>query len=153
MAHPPYLGWQIDWPLFVKVPFHSEGHEWKKGDHYPWRTIGFSGVKEESVARLYNSGYLYHNPELEKETKVGDRLNEMNKAQIETLVGLLNAEVKSNTNSTAEYNAKKCKISKIEEKQRGLVRSFLRNNSWVQDRFYEIRDQILDANHAAFDKE
>jgi glucuronate isomerase len=144
MSHPHYLSWQVDWPLFVKVPFDSEGRTWQRGEHYPWRTLGINGVKEQSVARLYNSGYLYHNPDLEKETKVGDRLNEMTNAQLETLVGLLNAEVKSKTQSVTEFNAKKCKLSKIESKQRGLVRSFLRNNSWVEEKFYEIRDKILD---------
>jgi glucuronate isomerase len=144
MSHPHYLSWQVDWPLFVKVPFDSEGRTWQRGEHYPWRTLGINGIKEQSVARLYNSGYLYHNPDLEKETKVGDRLNEMTNAQLETLVGLLNAEVKSKTQSVTEFNTKKCKLSKIESKQRGLVRSFLRSNSWVEEKFYEIRDKILD---------
>ena len=137
MPHPNYLGWQIDWPLFVKIPFGS----YSRGDHYDWVK---KDIDPARVALLYSTGHLYHNKELEKETKVGDRLNEMNMGQLDTLVALLNAEVKSRTNSIAEYTSKKIKQSKIEEKQRAFVRSFLRHNRWIEDKFYEIRDSILD---------
>jgi hypothetical protein len=106
---------------------------------------GLIATSLPAVSSLYLTGYLYHNTELEVETKVGDRLNEMNTLQLERLVTLLNAEVKARTNSVTEYTAKKCKQSKIDDKQRGLLRSFLRNNRWIEDRFYEIRDDILDA--------
>jgi hypothetical protein len=145
MTHPHYLGWQIDWPVFIKMPFVADGKEWKKGEHFNWLN---RDLKPNSVAQLYNSGYLYHNKELEKETKVGDRLGEMSMGQLDTLVTLLNAEVKSRTNSTAEYTSKKIKQSKIEEKQRAFVRNFLRHNRWIEDKFYEVRDNILDAKMA-----
>ena len=137
MPHPHYLGWQIDWPLFVKTPFGN----YKKGEHYDWVK---KDIDPSRVAQLYATGHLYHNKELEKETKVGDRLNEMSMGQLDTLVSLLNAEVKSRTNSTAEYTSKKIKQSKIEEKQRAFVRSFLRHNRWIEEKFYEVRDSILD---------
>jgi hypothetical protein len=137
MPHPHYLGWQIDWPLFVKVPFG----DYKKGDQYDWVKKDIDPVR---VAQLYATGHLYHNKELEKENKVGDRLNEMSQTQLNNLVTLLNAEVKARTNSTAEYTSKKVKQSKIEEKQKALVRSFLRHNRWIEEKFYEIRDNILD---------
>jgi uncharacterized protein involved in exopolysaccharide biosynthesis len=142
MTHPHYLGWQIDWPLFVKTPFTADGEEWERGEHFNWLN---RGIDPSAVSRLYDTGFLYHNTDLEVETKVGDRLNEMTTAQLDRLVTLLNAEVKSRTNSVTEYTAKKCKQSKIDDKQRGLVRSFLRNNRWIEDKFYEIRDNILDA--------
>lgn len=142
MTHPRYLGWQIDWPLFVKTPFTADGEEWEQGEHFNWLNRGIDPL---AVSRLYSTGFLYHNTELEVETKVGDRLNEMTTAQLDRLVTLLNAEVKSRTNSVTEYTAKKCKQSKIDDKQRGLVRSFLRNNRWIEDKFYEIRDSILDS--------
>lgn len=145
MTHPHYLGWQIDWPVFVKTPFISDGKEWQRGEHFNWLN---RNLPAQSVGILYNSGYLYHNTELEAETKVGDRLNEMTTAQLDTLVTLLNAEVKARTNGVTEYTAKKCKQSKIDDKQRGLIRSFLRNNRWIEDKFYEIRDSILDAPKA-----
>lgn len=137
MTHPIYLSWQIDWPLFVKLPFG----DFKKGDHFNWLQLN---VDPSRVAQLYASGFVYHNKELEKETKVGDRLDELEGADLEKLVMLLNVEVKARTNSTNEYNAKKCKQSKIDAKQRGLLRSFLRNNRWVEEKFFEIRDKILD---------
>ena len=137
MPHPHYLGWQIEWPLFVKIPFG----DYKKGDQYDWVKKDIDPVR---VAQLYATGHLYHNKELEKENKVGDRLNEMSQAQLNNLVTLLNAEVKARTNSTSEYTSKKVKQSKIEEKQKALVRSFLRHNRWIEEKFYEIRDNILD---------
>ena len=139
MTHPQYLGWQIDWPLFVKVPFG----EYKRGELFDWVKIDVDPVR---VAQLYATGHLYHNKDLEKENKVGDRLNEMSSSQLNSLVNLLNAEVKARTNSTTEYNSKKLKQSKIDEKQRAFVRSFLRHNRWIEDKFYEIRDTILDAD-------
>ena len=141
MSHPHYLGWQVDWPIFVKTPFAADDKNWERGEHFNWLN---RGISPQSVAILYSTGYLYHNPELEKETKVGDRLGEMDSAQLQTLVSLLNAEVKAKTNSTSEYTAKKCKQSKIDEKQRGLIRSFIRNNRWIEEKYYAIRDDILD---------
>ena len=136
MTHPIYLSWQIDWPLFVKLPFG----DFKKGDHFNWLQLN---VDPSRVAQLYATGFVYHNKELEKETKIGDRLEELEGADLEKLVMLLNAEVKARTNSTNEYQAKKCKQSKIDAKQRGLLRSFLRNNRWIEEKFFEIRDSIL----------
>ena len=140
MAHPPYLGWQIDWPVFIKAPFTADDKVWAKGEHFDWVN---RDIKPSAVAQLYNSGYLYHNKELEKETKVGDRLDELTASQLQTLVNLLNAEVKSKTNSASEYTSKKIKFSKIESKQRAFVRSFLRHNRWIEEKFYEFRDGIL----------
>jgi len=137
MTHPSYLGWQIDWPVFVKVPFQ----DYKQGDHFDWVSKDVDPLR---VAQLYSIGQIYHNKELEKQVKVGDRLEEMDGGQLETLVRALNVEVKARTNSTSEYTSKKCKQSKIDSKQRALLRSFLRNNRWVEEKFFEIRDSILD---------
>ena len=136
MPHPHYLGWQIDWPLFVKIPFGS----YSKGEHYDWVK---KDIDPARVAQLYSTGHLHHNKELEKETKVGDRLDEMSAGQLQTLVNLLNAEVKVKSNSASEYTSKKVKFSKLEDKQRAFVRSFLRHNRWIEDKFYEFRDGIL----------
>lgn len=141
MTHPTYLGWQMDWPVFVKMPFTADGKDWQKGEHFNWLN---RNIRPEAVAQLYSTNFIYHNKELEVETKVGDRLGEMDTAQLGKLVALLNAEVKAKTNSTSEFNAKRCKQSKIDDKQRGLIRSFIRNNRWIEDFFYETRDNILD---------
>jgi hypothetical protein len=127
----------MDWPVFVKIPFSG----YKQGEHFDWVS---KNVDPSRVAQLYSTGQIYHNKELEKETKVGDRLEEMDAPQLEALVRLLNNEVKARTNSTSEYTAKKCKQSKIESKQRALLRSFLRNNRWIEEKFFELRDGILE---------
>jgi len=139
--HPTHLGWQVDWPVFVKLPLLADSKNWKRGEHFNWLE---RGMQQDKIATLYASGYLYHNTELEVQSKVGDRLSELAGKELETLVNLLNAEVKSRTSSTAEFEAKKCKKSKIDDKQRGLVRRFLNSNRWVTEDFYEIRDKILD---------
>ena len=138
--HPSYLGFQVDWPLFIKNPLTADNKNWKRGDHFNWLE---RGLAQDRVAILYASGYLYHNSELEVQTKVGDRLSELAGKQLETLVNLLNAEVKSRTSSQSEFDTKKCKKSKIDDKQRGLIRRFLNNNRWITEDFYAIRDRVL----------
>ena len=139
--HPTYLGWQVDWPVFIKMPLSANGKNWKRGDHFNWLE---RSMDEDKVASLYVSGYLHHNKELEVQTKVGDRLSELAGKELESLVNLLNVEVKSRTSSSSEFEAKKCKKSKIDDKQRGLIRRFLNSNRWITEDFYEIRDKILD---------
>ena len=139
--HPTYLGWQVDWPVFVKLPLLADSKNWKRGEHFNWLE---RGMQQDKIATLYASGYLYHNTELEVQSKVGDRLSELAGKELETLVNLLNAEVKARTSSTAEFETKKCKKSKIDDKQRGLIRRFLNSNRWITEDFYEIRDKILD---------
>ena len=138
--HPHYLGLQIDWPLFIKIPFTADNKNWKKGEHFNWLE---RNIEAPAVATLYASGYLHHNKELEVQNKVGDRLSEMDSRQLDTLVNLLNAEVKSRTSSTSEFENKKCKKSRIADKQRGLIRRFLNANRWINEDFYTIRDKIL----------
>ena len=138
--HPTYLGWQVDWPVFIKMPVSANGKNWKRGEHFNWLE---QSIDQDKVAILYATGYLYHNKELEVQSKVGDRLSEFSGNQLETLVNLLNAVVKDRTSSTNEYNIKKCKKSKIDDKQRGLIRRFLNNSAWITEDFYRIRDKIL----------
>ncbi len=138
--HPTYLGWQVDWPVFIKLPVSANGKNWKRGEHFNWLE---QGIDQDKVATLYATGYIHHNKELEVQSKVGDRLSELSGKQLDTLVNLLNAVVKDRTSSTNEYNIKKCKKSKIDDKQRGLIRRFLNNSAWVAEDFYNIRDKIL----------
>jgi hypothetical protein len=139
--HPSYLGFQIDWPVFVKVPFVADGKQLKRGDHFNW--VGMHNVTEEKVATLYAAGFIYHNRELEVQNKVGDRLSEMNGQKLASLVNLLNAEVKSRTSSTTEFERKRCKKSTLDDKQRALIRRFLLSNTWITEDFYRIRDNLL----------
>ena len=138
--HPRYLGWQVDWPIFVKVPFTADGKYWKKSEHFNWAE---RNLEMKDVASLYAQGFVYHNTELNKANKVGDRLSEMNAEDLKSVVTQLNAIVKDRTSSNQEFNNKKCKQSKIEDKQRGLIRRFLNHNPWITEDFYTIRDTIL----------
>ena len=138
--HPSYLGFQVDWPLFIKMPVEANGKKWKRGEHFNWLE---QSIDQDKVAILYATGYLYHNKELEVQNKVGDRLSELSGKQLDTLVTLLNAIVKDRTSSANEFNIKKCKKSKIDDKQRGLIRRFLNNSAWISEDFYRIRDDIL----------
>jgi len=140
MTHPSHLGFQVDWPVFVKMPLSADGKEWKRGDHFNWLE---RSIDEQKVAVLYASGYIYHNKELEVQNKVGDRLSEMNSEKLASLVNLINAEVKSRTSSTSEFESKRCKKSTIDDKQRGLIRRFLLTNRWITEDFYKMRDSIL----------
>jgi len=139
--HPNYLGFQVDWPVFVKMPFTSFGKPWKKRQHFDWQNqINPDPAK---ISILYSAGYIHHNEVLEVETKVGDRLGEMNTEQLTSLVRLMNNHVKKVTSTVTEYNKKKCKQSLVDDRQRGLIRSFLRNNAYIMDIFYETRDKLL----------
>lgn len=138
--HPRYLGWQVDWPVFVKIPFSADGHEWKRQEHFNWAE---RGIDRETVATIYSTGHIYHNYVLEKQNKVGDRLGELNAEQLKRLVVQLNDIVKRRTTTTKEFQDKRCKQSKLEDKQRALIRRFLNRNQWIVEDFYEIRDYIL----------
>jgi len=138
--HPTYLGIQVDWPLFVKMPLNADGKLWKTGDHFNWLE---RGIDADKVASLYVTNYVHHNEELAVQNKVGDRLSELAGKQLDTLVNLMNVEVKKRTSSNTEYEAKKCKKSKLDDKQRGLIRRFLNVSHWITEDFYEIRDSII----------
>lgn len=137
MTHPIYLGWQIDWPLFVKAPFSEHG----RGELFDWVRLG---LEPQRVSQLYNAGFLYHNKDLEIQYKVGDRLDEMDIEKMTSLVRLMNDVVKKKAVTAQEYNRVKCTQSKIETKQRAFIRSFLRNNPWIQEQFESFRDHLLE---------
>lgn len=138
--HPRYLGFQVDWPVFVRMPFSADGRNWKRYEHFNWAE---RGIEQKAVATLYAQGLIYHNSALEKQTKVGDRLGELNAEQLKRLVVQLNDIVKKRTTTQKEFQDKRCKQSKLEDKQRGLIRRFLNRNQWILEDFYEIRDYIL----------
>lgn len=137
------IEFQYDWPVFVRsrhYPIIVNGKVFEYQDHVPWKEMG---VSEDIVKTWFISSLAYHNTDLEVQTKVGDRLSEMNGQQLETLVDRMNVIIRSRTNSTNEFQAKRCKKSKIDDKQRGLIRSFLRANRWIEEDFFSIRKDIL----------
>jgi len=118
------MPFQLDRPVFVTRPFQSWGRQLKKGDEFKWKEIG---VAEEKTLILYREGFIYHNSEFEIERKVGDGLEELDVDGLHGLVDSINDKVNSKTKSEAEFQKKKCKKSKIVDKQRGLIRSWRRN--------------------------
>jgi len=124
----------------VKNTFSAANKNWTRGEHFNWQERRLDQYK---IYTMYAAGYLYHNTELEKENKVGDRLSEMNSEQLLTMVTLLNGVVKKRTSTAQEFQDKRCRQSKIDDKQRGLIRSWLRKNTWVEDDYYKFRDQVL----------
>lgn len=142
-----HFGWQVDKPVFVKQAFTAFGKQWQRGEEFNWLNQNFRGEdwfkQLQSVHSLYNTGYLHHDSAREKQSKVGDRLSEMNGEELYRLTKLLNDQVKDRTSSATEFADKKVKTSKIESKQRGLIRQWLRRNAWASEDFYKFRDAIL----------
>lgn len=142
-----HFGWQIDRPVFVKQEINAFGKTWKRGEEFKWYNQQFRAVdwyqQLKNVHNLYNQGFIHHDRNKEIATKVGDRLSEMNGEQLYSLVSQLNDIVRKNTSGPTEFGQKKCKISKINDKQRGQIRQWLRKNAWAQEQFYTIRDNIL----------
>jgi hypothetical protein len=134
---------QYDWPVFVRsthTPVIIKGREFKYQDHIPWKELN---IDPQIIKTLFTADKLYHNTDLEKQTKIGDRLSEFDSNGLEKLVDAINVIVKKRTNSTNEFQQKRCKKSRIDDKQRGLIRSFLRSNRWIEEEFYQIRDEML----------
>lgn len=138
-----YLDLQVSIPVFIRgrEPLVYQSKSYKQDQHFPWLEMN---VPYELVRSWFQMGVVYHNPELEKQVQVGDRLIEFEGESLDKLVDAINVIVKSRSNSTTEFTKKRCKKSKIDEKQRGLIRSFLRNNLWIEDEYYELRDKMLD---------
>lgn len=138
-----YENFQTHIPTFVRSfyrPVKWNGKSYKYNDHFPWQEMN---VPYETAKALFYSEQIYHNPDLEKQTQVGDRLQEMELPQLEKVVLLLNTEVKKKTVSKEEYTRKRVRQSKIRDRQVGLIRQWLRNNEWAHERFYELRDEAL----------
>ena len=122
MARRP-IPFQFDRPVFVRLPFDGHKRSFKAGDEFKWKELG---VNELRVEILYNKGWLHHNSEMEVKTKVGDGLEELDVDGLHAVVDTINAKVKAKSQSQADFDKKKCKKSKIADKQRGLIRSWRR---------------------------
>ena len=125
MTRPPF---QYDKPVFVRTPngLLMNGKRYERGDLVPWKE---RGLPKDNIERLYNEHHLHHNEELEEVVKapVGDGLDEMTVDQLHILVATINKKVKSKTKDSTEYDKKKCRSSKVKDKQAGLIRSWRRN--------------------------
>jgi len=147
--HPNYLGWQVDWPLFVKREFTARKKTYKPREHFPWAELA---VAEDKVAALYNNGFLYHNPELEAEANVGYKLSEFKVYELRKIVEMLNTKVRERTESKEQFNKIRCRGSTNANKQRTLIRRFLHNNPSFEEDYYEIYDFMMDRKSKAVDE-
>lgn len=142
------FGWQVDRPVFVKVPFSAFGKQWKSGDHFNWNNETFRESDYEKILHavyaLYNVGKLHHDTAKEGQVKVGDRLGEMKPFHLDKLVRQMNAIIKKRCVTDKEFREKKIKGSRIADKQRGLLRQWIYRNHWALEEFTKIRDDILD---------
>ena len=122
MTRPPF---QYDKPVFVRNPngLLMSGKRYAKGDLVPWKE---RGLPKANIERMYNEHHLHHNEEMEESVKpsVGDGLDEMTNEQLSILVKSINAKVKEKTSGETEYDKKKCRVSKIKDKQIGFIRSW-----------------------------
>jgi len=124
MTRPPF---QYDKPIYVRNPngLLMNGKRYAKGDLVPWKE---RGLPLANIERLYNELHLHHRDDLDEVAKplVGDGLDEMTGEELEILVRSINAKVKAKV-PAADYDKKKCRVSKVHAKQCGLIRSWRRN--------------------------
>jgi hypothetical protein len=141
-AHPEYLGWQIDWPLYVKAPMiNMRNKVFKKGDYFPWSEMQ---VEPHRIAQLYRQKLVYHNAQLAQNDGKGDRLGEMSQDAMKKLAQMLNTELKKNHCATEEeFKKKRCRMSVVKDTQRRFIRQFLAKNPYMNDYFLSIRDMYI----------
>ena len=114
---------QLDRPVFVKIPFTAGSRQLEAGDEFKWKELG---IEEQRVLILYRERYIHHNSDLEIARKVGDGLEELDIDGLHAVVDNINKKVKTKIGTQAEFDRKKCKKSKVTDKQRGLIRSWRR---------------------------
>lgn len=142
-AHPSFLGWQMDWPVFVKTPVLTvSGKVFKRGDYFPWSELQ---VDPSRVALMYNQKLLNHDANKVQENGLGDRLGEINGRDLKSLVHLLNTDMRKNHCATEEeFKRKRCRQSAKPETQRIYLRQFLNKNPYMSEAFLKYRESYLD---------
>lgn len=111
-------------PVYVKQnDLQLAGKFWKKGERFNW---DFFGTPYEVVQQLFFNDMLHHNEGLEEvavtRIAIGDGLAELSLEQLQALVENINGKVKAKTKDSKEFLQKKCSVSRIKDKQIGLIR-------------------------------
>lgn len=147
------FGWQIDRPVFIKLPFQAYGKSWVVGEEFNWnsqicRAEDWPKMLN-TVHTLFVTGKIHHDSVREVQQKVGDRISELSPDGILSLVRQLNSILKQRCTTDKEFQDKRIKQSKILDKQRGIFRAWLNRNHWAMDDFVTIRDNILEPTKPA----
>jgi ribonuclease I len=111
-------------PVYVKQnDLQMAGKFWKKGERFNW---DFFGTPHETIQQMFFNDMLHHNEELEEvavsRISIGDGLAELSLEQLQALVENINGKVKAKTKDSKEFLQKKCSVSRIKDKQIGLIR-------------------------------
>ena len=121
---------QIDRPVFVRIPVRMRNRLWEREDHLPWKEMNIS---QDTVMTLYNSAQLIHSTEQENNMQVGDGLEAIDANGLKQIVDDYNDRLKKVCAIDSHFLRRKCPSSKIATKQRGLIRSWRRNNlDWLE---------------------
>lgn len=123
MARHIDIPFQIDRPVFCKWDGLSfRGKTYKVGQILKWQEMQ---LPQDRIQIMYNQGMLYHSPELEaqqEERVIGDGLDMLDLESLHVLVAKINEKVKAVAKNDTDYQNKKCALSKIKDKQIGLIR-------------------------------
>ena len=124
------MQFQLDRPVFVRIPFDARGKTWKVYEHLPWREMN---MPQDKIQILYNNGFLIHNDESETQMQVGDGLEAIDSEGLKQIVDDYNDRLRKVISVDSQFIRRKCPSSKIATKQRGLIRSWRRNNlDWLE---------------------
>jgi hypothetical protein len=117
------IPFQIDRPVFCKWDGLSfRGKTYKVGQILKWQEMQ---LPQDRIQIMYNQGMLYHDAELEaqqEERIIGDGLDLLDIESLHALVKKINDKVKLVAKSEDDFAKKKCAMSKIKDKQVGLIR-------------------------------
>ena len=123
MARYTRLPFQVDKPIFCKIPIPALGRVWGVDSHFKWQEMR---MPMQRIARMYVQGNFYHSDELEEKISpvIGDGLEEMNRDALHALVDSINKMLKETNDDRFKNFVRK---SNIKDKQIGLLRSWRRN--------------------------
>lgn len=113
---------QLDRPVFCKVPIQTRGKTLQPGTIFKWKE---TQIDPHRVRVMYQQGLLYHDDDLaaaNDEKAIGDGLEELDIESLHALVDKINEKVKAQVKTEKDYITKKCAMSKIRDKQIGLIR-------------------------------
>lgn len=114
---------QLYEPTFVAREFQGHGKSWKVGQEFKWREM----VVADDVARmLYIAGFLKHDfNRVKEESPIGDGYENLPIEALHAKVKKINDVVdKMPGLSVPSRAAMKCKLSKIKDKQIGILRTW-----------------------------